>query len=110
MRKILLLVVFFASFSAYSGQWTGVQTIKDMYIHSSDGGHALVKFPDMSINPYQCNNQDLHYIVDKANNPVFSEIYSLLLTAYTTKENVQLFLGNNCSVHGHPMIEHVRTR
>ena len=110
MKKIMLgLSLALMANISISAAWSVASPIEIIYAHSDTGGHGLVKIRNGSGIPSCGSNAWL--VVSKQNNPMFSEIWSLLLTAYATKTPVILYI-DGCSQHGnggYPLIKHAKT-
>ena len=105
--KFVLSAFFtFVAGVANAGTWTPPVDIEVAYAHTGYGGYGVYQISDTSINPDGCDTT--WYVVSKTNNLVFSEIYALMLAAYTSGKQVRLFI-DGCSPHNHPEIQHVKT-
>lgn len=74
-------------------------------MHKDHGGYLILGVSDKSTNPDGCNA--VWYVVSKQDNPVFSEIYSLMLTAHAAGKQVKVWI-KGCSPHNHPLIQHAK--
>ncbi|NVJ60824.1 MAG: hypothetical protein HWE27_10550 [Gammaproteobacteria bacterium] len=106
MKKYIILVLALTSFSAFAGSWANPSKVTVSYAHTAHGGYGVFRLEDMSVNPDGCSNP-VYYVVSKQSNPVFEEIYSLLLAAHMSNKTVHVWL-NGCSPHNHPVIQHAR--
>jgi hypothetical protein len=108
MKNVLTTVATLACMSASvanAGAWTPAVDIEVAYAHGAYGGYGMYQISDTSVNPSNCS--DVWYVLSKQDNPVFSEIYSLMLVAYTSGKKVRLYIAG-CSPHNHPEIQHVK--
>ena len=110
-KKIIMLVVAgvmtFATSVVEAGGWTLASKVEVVYLHKHHGGYGVFQLGDMSYNSDNCSNMT-YYVVSKQNNPVFEEIYSLLLAAHVSGTKVKLWVSG-CSPHNHPEIQHAKT-
>ncbi len=110
MRKIVILIsfglLFMFSNLLNAGTWKPPVDINVAYAHNQHGGYGIYQISDTSVNPDNCNSA--WYVVSKQNNPVFSEIYSLMLAAHLSGKKVKLWISG-CSPHNHPEIQHAKT-
>lgn len=106
---IALLIVTFigCTKSAKAFGWTSPGEVEVVYAHKSHGGYGVFTLSSSIYNPNECPNPN-YYVVSKQNNPMFDEIYSLLLAAHMSDKKVQVWLSG-CSPHNHPEIHHART-
>jgi hypothetical protein len=87
-------------------QWTPSTNIKVTYVHNAHGGYGVFQLDDMSTNPSNCTSPS-YFVLSKANNPVFDEIYALMLAAHMSGKKVQVWTSG-CSPHNHMEIQHAR--
>lgn len=106
LKLSFILSTFFLPLFAFSGQWSHSGKVLVTYAHTSHGGYGVFQLENMSTNPDNCTSPG-YYVVSKANNPVFSEIYSLLLAAHMSGKKVQVWVSG-CSPHNHMLIQHAR--
>ncbi|SDK25253.1 hypothetical protein [Microbulbifer yueqingensis] len=109
-RAFQAILPAFALFTvpASAGTWTPPVDIEVAYAHSGHGGYGIFQISDASVNA-DCD--PTWYVVSKLDNPAFSEIYALMLAAYTSGKQVRLWV-EGCSPHtsdGYPLIQHVKT-
>lgn len=106
--KIVVMFLSFMMFStsAFSWQWTTAGNVRVSYVHNQHGGYGVFQLENMSSNPDKCTSPT-YYVVSKVNNPVFDEIYSMLLAAHLSEKKVQVWLSG-CSPHNHAEIQHAR--
>jgi len=76
------------------------------YAHTAHGGYGVFQLENMSANPDLCTSPG-YYVLSKTNNPVFDEIYSMLLAAHMAGKKVQVWTSG-CSPHNHMEIQHAR--
>jgi hypothetical protein len=102
----LMLIVLTYSVSSNSRQWSPSSNIKVTYVHNAHGGYGVYQLDDMSTNPSNCTSP-VYFVLSKASNPVFDEIYALMLTAHISGKKVQVWTSG-CSPHNHMEIQHAR--
>lgn len=92
--------------AAIAADWSDSAYVERIYIHSTqnENGTVYYKFSDM-INPEGCDNAG--YIAVLKTNSLFSEIYSLTLTAQATNQQV-IYYAKGCVDSGHPELLHIR--
>ncbi|MBB5211998.1 hypothetical protein [Microbulbifer hydrolyticus] len=105
-KQIIILAALLLPTVVIAGEWTPPVDIKVSYVHLNHGGYGFYEISDTSRNPDNCNTS--WYVVSKQNNPIFNEIYSLMLASHMSGKQVRLFI-QGCSPHGHPEIMHVKT-
>lgn len=105
--KCLIVLIFtLLSSSAFSGEWSVASKVLVTYAHAGSGGYGIFQLENMTINPDSCTNP-MYYVVSKEQNPVFDEVYSMLLAAHLSEKKVQVWVAG-CSPHNHPEIQHAR--
>jgi len=104
----LLMLLGFSVFSlpAFSGQWSAASKVLVTYAHTAHGGYGVFQLESMNTNPDNCTSP-AYYVVSKANNPVFDEIYAMLLAAHLSEKKVQVWVSG-CSPHNHMEVHHAR--
>jgi len=102
-----LALVFSLVFSSFAyGDWSGPVSITQIYPHSTNNdGTIYLKFTKM-INPSDCSRPSL--IALTSDNKLFSEIYSLLMMAYTTDTKVTYYV-EGCDNSSWPKLLHIQT-
>ena len=107
LKKIyLFLILMILSFSLYAGGWSGFTKVSSIYPHSTNNidGTMYFTFGTM-INPGGCANSSL--IALKKSNNLSSEMYSLILLAFTSGKQVNYY-ASGCGTSGYPEMLHVR--
>jgi len=110
MKKLMMSVFLIVSSSyvniVLASGWAPAGKVTTTYAHTAHGGYGVFKLSNMTYNSDNCANP-VYYVVSKQNNPIFDEIYSLLLAAHMSGKNAQVWISG-CSPHNHPEIQHAR--
>ncbi|WP_325892444.1 hypothetical protein [Grimontia sp. NTOU-MAR1] len=105
LRHLLILLPL-TSAASYSQEWSGGTNLKTIYPHSHNNGVGTVYYSfEKMINPSNCTHGWL--IALRKDNKLSSEIYSLLLTAFTTDTKVNYYVGG-CDDAGFPVMHHIQ--
>ena len=93
VKKILISALLFTSLPALSGNFSvpAVPTRVDI-----ERGNGFMVYGSFG-NPMNCTNSSRFYI--KKTHPQYSEIYSMVLAAFTAKKKIQLY-AHACSSVG----------
>lgn len=93
MRKFTLLSLLFLSMPALSGAFSNAAVPTRIDIERGNGFMVYGSFG----NPMNCTNEARFFIQKK--HPQYSEIYSTILAAFTTKKRIQLY-AHSCTPVG----------
>lgn len=108
IKKIVLclcVLFVFTSSPVLAGEWSGATGVIRIYPHSTNNTNGTVYYSfDVMKNPSGCQNGTL--IALKKSNNLSSEIYSLLLMAFTTKLKVNYYV-DGCDATGYAELLHV---
>ncbi|WP_339388152.1 hypothetical protein [Vibrio caribbeanicus] len=103
MKKIVLLILASLSLNVNAGVWTGPKPLKMIYPLATS---SVVLFQQTSPHSSECPQPEGAYYAIDVSHPNYKNIYSLLLTAYTTQEPVNFAL-NGCTGEGYTKIQQV---
>lgn len=105
MKYFLIILITLSPF-AYSSQWSGSTEVKVIYPHSTNNGVGTIYFVfEKMINPSECQKDSL--IALRKDNKLSSEIYSLILAAFTSNANINYYVVS-CDDAGYPILHHAR--
>ena len=100
----VMLFTVLVSAELEAGGWNGAANVKKIYPHSINNTDGTVYYAfDVMKNPDTCEKSSLMAL--KKSNNLSSEIYSLILTAFTTKTKVNIYVGG-CDAGGYPVLLH----
>lgn len=101
---IFTLLIAIISFPAFAGQWSEATSINKIYPQSINNTDGTIYFTfEIMLNPSSCSRSSL--IALKKNNKVSAEIYSLLLTAFTTNSKITYYV-DGCDEKSYPVMVH----
>lgn len=106
MKKVLIFVAvlfLFQQESLYAASWNTSGKITRIYLYSINGIYVM---HENMINTDSCQNAS-NYVL-KFDNPMYKEIYSLLLSAKLTQSNVKIYIDEctGTGTSGYPKIVH----
>lgn len=106
ITQLSIIVSLLFSTSALSQTWSGSTEVKKIYPHSHNNGVGTIYYSfERMINPSNCKEGWL--IALRKDNKLSSEIYSLLLTAFSTDAKINYYVGG-CDDAGFPILHHVQ--
>ncbi|WP_299020020.1 hypothetical protein [uncultured Photobacterium sp.] len=106
VKVISVLFLIMTSSSISAAIWSGGTEVLEIYPHTNNNvdGTIYFRFGKM-VNPSNCQRSDM--IALKKSNKVSSELYSLILTAFTTGKRVNYYV-ETCDQHGYPELIHAK--
>lgn len=104
MKCLVVSIIALIALESNAGVWSGDTEIRQIYPHSKNNSDGAIYFRfNELVDSSDCSNKSL--IALKKNNNLSSEIYALMLMAFTANKKVRYYV-EGCDAHGYPELLH----